>query len=780
MSDEAHPPDRYNVAMARLGAVATFARSRGRRDWRALVLLTLAVAIAAGLVMTAAIGARRAGSAWDRFARDTRSPDVFKEVPIDEGDVALADVLTRPGVQAAGLMGFMFVVPEGRVPDGAQLPGAFVGLSPGIGTTVYRPLILSGRAADPTRADEFTINEAMARLTGLKPGDQVTLISSPTSVRQAATVVGIQAGPFDVTLNSLEPGALMTAEFGAAWFDVYIASLRLEDPSQYPELLMANVPAKHDRAALLADNFVSGREFGSEAIAALNAQRSTFTVLAIVGAVGALLATGQAVSRRVRREADQLPVLAALGLAPGGRELAIAAAPWAAAAVGIVTAPLVAFVATPLVSTGVARRLEVHRPYLVDLTVMLPGVGAGIVIVAVAAWLAARRADTQPKAAQPHPASMTLPGPAGLFGGRVASGWGTPTARTVARSHVAGVVMGLAAITGVAVWSGAARHLVSTPSRYGVTWDASIGLNEDDQFSFDPALVDAAAARLTADQSVGNVLARVVAGMYEGLGGNIEIIEIDRTSGPWWPTVITGRAPAADEEITVGFGVTGLGVGDTVELGGRTLTVVGKHVVSPLLNGSPGGSVAMSSTTAPDLSLDFPEVVLLVDLAPGATLDDLGDVAGEGLNVYGFTGSLPGEIANLGSSGGLIDLLLAACVALGFAAFANGLIVATHARRADHATLRALGAQQRTITGSVAWHGGLVAVTGIAVGIPVGLVLGRTAWHRTTRGINVVPDLWRWGSVAVVVAAVTVLAAGLIVVAIAAIPGRRPSARQPE
>lgn len=780
MPDEPHHPDRTNVAMARAGAVATFARSRGRRDWRALLLLTFAVAIAGGLVMTALIGARRAGSAWDRFARDTRSPDVFKEIPIDEGDAALADVLTRPGVQAAVLMGFMPVFPEVRVPDGAQLPGAFVGLSPGFGTTVYRPLILSGRAADPRRADEFTINEAMARLTGLKPGDQVTIVSLPAGVQQPAIVVGIHAGPLDVTLNSLQPGALMTPEFGAAWFDAYVASLEPEDRSQYTMLLMADVRAEHDRTALLADNFVHGWVFGSEVVAGLNAQRTAFNVLAIAGAVGALLATGQAVSRRVRREADQLPVLAALGLTPRGRQTAIAAAPWAAAAIGIVTAPLVAFVATPLVSTGVTRRLELHRPYLVDLTVMLPGVGAGLVIVAVAAWFAARRTDAQPKTARPHPAPMTLPGPAGLFGGRVASGWGTPTARTVARSHVAGVVLGLAAITGVAVWSSAARHLVSTPSRQGITWDATIGPNEDEQFSFDPALLDAAADRLTADPSVGNVLARVVAGMYEEPGGDTEIIRIDRTSGSWWPTVITGRAPAADEEITVGVGVPGLGVGDTVELGGRTLTVVGKHVVPPVSNGSPGGSVAMSSTTAPDLSLAFPDVELLVDLAPGATLDELGRMVGDGLSVHGSVVDLPGDVANLGRTAGLTDLLLAACAALGFAAFANGLIVATHARRADHATLRALGARQRTITGSVAWHAGLVALTGAAVGIPVGLVLGRTAWHRTTRGINAVPDLWRWGSVAAVVAAVTVLAAGLIVVAIAAIPGRRPSSRRTE
>ena len=760
-------------------ALRAFGRSRWRRDWRALVLLALAVACAGGLVMSAAIGARRARSAWERFARATRSPDVFTEVPVASADAALVDLVARPGVEAGALMGFMVVVPQGRVPADAKPPGAFVGLSPGFGTTIYRPLILAGRPADPTRADEFTINEAMAELTGLRPGDRVTLVSYPPTVNQPATVVGIQAGALDVTLNSGNPTALMTPAFGVAWFDSWVAALKPSDRSQYKKVLMARVPGSDTRAALLANGFSSGRNFGSEAIAALNAQRTAFSVLTIAGIVGTLLAVGQAVSRRVRRDADQLPVLDALGLTPRLRQAAIGAAPWAAAAFGFMVAPLVGFIATPLVATGVARRLELGRPHVTDLAVMLPGAAAGIVVVAVVAFFAARRTDAQPRTPRPHPAPVRLPGPAGLLGGRVASGWSTPAARTVARSHVAGVAFALAAITGVTVWSGAARHLVSTPARYGVTWDAVIGQNEGEQVSPDPSALDSASERLSANPRVGIMVARVVAGMYQRLGDTTEIVEIDRKNSTWWPPLIAGRAPLAGNEITVGSAIPGVKLGDTVDIGQRTMTVVGKHVMPPLDNGSAGFTVAMLSGTGGP-SLSPVKFMLLVRLARGATLDDLQQVAGSALVVFNSADSRPGDVTNLGRTAGLIDVLLLACIVLGLAAFANGLIVATRSRRDDYATLRSLGAQHRTIAGSVAWHGALVVLIGAVVGIPVGLIVGRTVWRRTASGINAIPDLWRWPADGAAVAAATVLLAGLVVVAATAIPGLRPSTRRPE
>ena len=758
--------------------VLAFARAAWRRDWRALVLLALAVAIATAFVMTAAIGARRAASAWGRFARTTESPDVFKDVPVDTSEAALADVRKRPEVRAAALMGFMVVVPEGRVPADAQPPGAFVGLSSGFGTDLYRPLILRGRAADLARADEFTINAAMAALTGLEPGDDVMLVSLPEGVHQPATVVGVHAGPLDVTLNSSQPLALMTPAFGAAWFEKYLEPLPTEFRSNYTTVVMADLHGSEGRADMLAEGFINGQEFGSEAIAGLNAQRTAFTALALAGAAGTLLAVGQAVSRRLRRDADQLPILTALGLTPRKRQTAIAAAPCAATVLGLAAAPFIAYFASPVVSTGVAHLLEVGRPNVVDLAVMGVGPALGLVVIAVFAWSAARRADTLPRAPQLHPTPIRLPGPAGLFGGRVAAGWGTPAARMTARSHLIGVIAGMAVITGVAVWASAARHVVSTPARYGVTWDVTISQNEEEQFSSDPVAIRSAAERLAASPDIGSPIARVIAGMHDS--GNSEIIEIDRTSGSWWPTIVAGREPAGDNEVTVGMGIPGVGLGDTVEIQGRSLRIVGRHVVVPLSNGGPGMSIAMSAGTVSEQSLNSPRELLLVDLAPAATLDDVRRLTGEGLAVHAAAEATPGDIANLGRTAGLIQVLLVACVALTLAAFANGLIVATHTRRRDHATLRALGARWRTITGSVAWHGGLVAFLGAGVGIPIGLVIGRTVWRRTASGINAVPDLWRWAIAAAAIAAATLVVGAVVVAAAAAIPGRRPAVRPRE
>ena len=755
-----------------------FARAAWRRDWRALGLLALAVAIATAFVMTTAIGARRAASAWDRFAQTTESPDVFKDVPVDTAEAALADVRKRPEVRTATLMGFMVVVPEGRVPTDAQPPGAFVGLSPGFGTDLYRPLILRGRAADLARADEFTINAAMAALTGLEPGDDVMLVSLPEAVHQSATVVGVHAGPLDVTLNSSQPLALLTPAFGAAWFEKYLDLLPTEVRSGYTTVVMAGLHGSEGRADLLADGFISGREFGSEAIAGLDAQRTAFTALALAGAAGTLLALGQAVSRRIRRDADQLPILTALGLTPRKRQTAIAAAPCAAAVLGLAAAPFIAYFASPVVSTGVAHLLEVGRPQVVDLTVLGVGPALGLLVIAVFAWSAASRADALPRAPRVHPNPIRLPGPSGLFGGRVAAGWGTSAARTTARSHLIGTIAGMAVITGVAVWAMTARHVVSTPARYGVTWDVTISQNEEEQFSSDPVAISSAAERLSARPDIGSPVARVIAGMHDS--GSSEILEIDRASGSWWPEIVAGREPAADDEVTVGMGMPDVGLGDTVDIQGRTLRVVGRHVVIPLSNGGSGMSIAMSAGTISEQSLNVPDELLLVDLAPDATLDDVRRVIGEGLAVRAAAEATPGDIANLGRTSGLIQVLLVACVALTLAAFANGLIVSTHARRRDYATLRALGARWRTVTGSIAWHGGLVAFLGAAVGVPIGLVIGRTVWRRTASGINAVPDLWRWAIAAAAITAATLLACAAVVAAAAAIPGRRPAVRPRE
>lgn len=718
------------------------------------------MAIAAGLVMTAAIGVRRSGSAWARFARTTRSPDLFTDVPVAQAQSSLEDLLTKPGVEHAALMTYILVSPAGRIPAGEREPGGFVGLSDDFGTSVYRPRILRGRAADPQHPGEITINEAMATMTGLGPGDTVVLESTPPAVEQAATVVGIEAGPLDVTLNTDSPGALFTPAFGARWFATYLRHLSADDRDHYTAVLMAAVTDPSTRATLLSSGFVPGVEFGSEAITGLRAERNGFLVLTIVGGVGALLAIGQALSRRTRRDAGQLATLGAVGLAPRQRRLAIAATPWSAAVVGLLIAPLVTVATTPWITIGLNRRLDPTRPHVADLTVMLLGPVVGAIVTAAVAFSAATRADRRRGASAATGVSLHLPGAAGLLGSRVLGGWGTANGRALARSHIIGGIVAVAAITGVAVWSGASRHLSATPASYGVTWDVSVRAT---YAASESSVLDRVQRTVSGDPRVGTTMARVVAGMPTESQDQLEIVAIDDHRSTWWPTVIAGRRPVADDEVTVGPAIPDANIGDTMTLRGSTYRIVGTHVVAPLKNGSPGGTVAMTTAAATGVEMNPKDEVLLIRLAPGATVDDLRAIVGPGVSLTTAAQSRSGDINNLARTVGLIEVLLFACAALGFAAFVNGLLIASRSRTNDYTTMSALGARRRTIVASIGWHAFVAVAIGSVLGIPAGVIVGRTVWRRTADGLNAVPDLWRWPVDALAVGAGSIVAVALAV-----------------
>jgi putative ABC transport system permease protein len=209
-----------------LAALTIWLRRDVRRNWRGLALLAVAVAVGLGFAMVAAIGARRTGSAWDRFVSRSAPPDVIGEVPIDQLVARKSEVSERAGVTDVAAFAYMSMSYEGYEPaEGWRTLGAFVGLTPSFLRTLYSPLILEGRATDPERADELTINEAAARITGLRPGDDIVLTSEPAVVRQHAVVVGIHRGPFDVGLNGNQPGLLLTPAFGRQWFAPYLDAL---------------------------------------------------------------------------------------------------------------------------------------------------------------------------------------------------------------------------------------------------------------------------------------------------------------------------------------------------------------------------------------------------------------------------------------------------------------------------------------------------------------------------------------------------------------------------
>src|SRR5688572_30802476 len=133
-----------------MAAVGLVVRSLLRRRIAATVALILLVALASGAVLTAAAGARRTSTAFDRLLDETDASDV---VIIGTGDLSTADLEQLPGVERASeAVGLTVAVdgPDG-VPDMDNSPGASASVDAGARFERDRPLVLEGRLAEPDR-----------------------------------------------------------------------------------------------------------------------------------------------------------------------------------------------------------------------------------------------------------------------------------------------------------------------------------------------------------------------------------------------------------------------------------------------------------------------------------------------------------------------------------------------------------------------------------------------------------------------------------------------------
>ena len=120
----------------------------------------------------------------------------------------------------------------------------------------------------------------------------------------------------------------------------------------------------------------------------------------------------------------------------------------------------------PIAVTGLERRVATGNHFVdVALVGVLLAVAIGT-FVAVGSIVATHEDHARDRgSARIHSSPVALPGPAGLFGGRVAAGWSQRSGRIVARTHVIGLSLAVALSTGALLWTTSARHLTSTPSR---------------------------------------------------------------------------------------------------------------------------------------------------------------------------------------------------------------------------------------------------------------------------------------------------------------------------
>jgi ABC-type antimicrobial peptide transport system permease subunit len=112
------------------------------------------------------------------------------------------------------------------------------------------------------------------------------------------------------------------------------------------------------------------------------------------------------------------------------------------------------------------------------------------------------------------------------------------------------------------------------------------------------------------------------------------------------------------------------------------------------------------------------------------------------LAAYPSITSLPLAPTSLVNFGEAVDfpLIFGAMLAVfGAATLAHLLIVSVSRRRREVGLLKVLGFVNRQVVSSVSWQATTLALVGVVVGVPLGLVVGRGVWNTFANNLGAVP-----------------------------------------
>jgi FtsX-like permease family len=267
--------------------------------------------------------------------------------------------------------------------------------------------------------------------------------------------------------------------------------------------------------------------------------------------------------------------------------------------------------------------------------------------------------------------------------------------------------------------------------------------------------------------------------------------DLERHKGTVDAVTPDGRSPANPREIalaTTTLHQLGLHIGSQVRVNvtaidgpARMFTVVGTAIIpsDDQTATIPGGAVITRAgllRMAPDTTNIPPPSDAYVDFAPGtmtpAHLAVLQHQIGNEFSVFGA--QPPTDVLNFGRVQNLPVLLAFLLAALAAATLVLTLISSAHRRRGDLAVLKALGYRPLQLRAVVACQSMAMAAIGLAVGVPLGVAVGRWLWLVVAEHLGTIPQtvIPGWELAA--------MAAGVLILALAAAtwPGRM-AARTP-
>jgi hypothetical protein len=822
-------PEEHNAAVVPLWVVA---RAQLRRRLLGAAALAALVGVAAGVVIAGLAGARRTESSMDRFVDYAAPTDVVVTVNGPQTTLvpsaadlravgATRDRVRRlPQVASSARTPYVFLSPDASGAGVGSL-NAFAAADEAAFRTVNRPLVLSGRLADPARADEAVVDDEAAEQRHLAVGEVVPLWSysaaqndavassgagrfpAPAGTRYEVRVVGVvrmastvYRPPVDVSRDVDFLGRrsiLLTPAFLRRFAaDQHVPLEALPGSELLQVRLRHGVADLHAFEAGVRRTVAPGDgqvQVGSDIREAADAVRRPIHVEAIALLVFAVVAAGTAtlvltpaLARQVATDDDR--TLVALGLSrvqraalPALRAALVAAG---AAAVGVV----LAIVLSPLTPIGIARRAEIDPGVHVDVRVLAAGAAAVLLVVPLLAFVAAWRRTGEASASDRRAAPRSSGRWVEALGARRSASAAAGAALLVRRRAAGGIVVlgatvAVAGVVAALTFGASLRHLVDSPREQGWDWDVVVGNPNSSALAGTPpgrALHDDLVDALARNPYVGSFLGFTVATVrIEGVP--VGLVGLEPHRGRVSPVLVDGRAPHRADEVVLGAHTlqeVGARVGQrvVVEAGGRRL---GMRVVGTLLEPTAGDlSTRLGDGAAAPVGvlgrLGAPTDVFRFAVAyrPGADRDAaLRSLVSD----FGRTVLRPypgGEVGDLDRVEGLPYALAGLLTALGAAALALGLGAIVRRHRADLAVLKSIGFLRRQVTATVTWQAAAVAVVAIVVGVPVGVAIGRWAWRSVATGVgSVSPPVVPLTAVVVVAGAALVAA-----MVLAAVPAR--------
>ncbi len=713
---------------------------------RVVLALTLLVALATATVLAAAAGARRGQTAFGRLW-DSTLPATVTVLPNQPG-FDWDKVRALPEVAALS----EFAVVFGFSVD--CCPGASSGFPPigdEIAQTLERPALLAGRVFNPGRANEVMVTPQFAQVYHKDVGDTITVLLAtpkqmnehfdgstgpPLGPRIKASIVGIGRTVFGSTPAD-KPAGKGGVLASPALLAHYRANILGTSGQNY---LNALIRLKGGTAAIPAFRADLARVTGRPDIDVLNNRKffgglverltryeaACLFAFALAALVAALFLIGQSVARYISATVADLQVLQAVGMTPRQAVASATAPPLLAAAAGATLGVAAAVVASRWMPIGAASYSEPHPG--IDADWLILGSGWVLVTALVAAGSAVAAALGVPV----------------VVGARFALEPGRGRAAVPVRPALLGAVAGVLGVLAAFTFSAGVSDATANPARFGQTWQLFTSLGQSGQ-DFGP--VSPVLRAVAADRDVTGVGDARVGGAQSG-HVSVESFTYAPVAGTRVRTVLTGgRMPSAPDEIVLApttardmHAATGSVVRLAGAAGPRALTVTGIGFVpsGPHNYYDDGAWLTPAGFDRLFGGADhaFKFHVATVALRPGADVEAVAHrltakaAAIKGGQAFTFMPAPPLEQVQAVRDVAALPLALSAFLAvLAIGAVGHALSIAVRRRRHELAVLRALGLTRRQSRLVIVTQATLLAVIGLAFGIPLGIALGRTLWR---------------------------------------------------